>query len=41
MRAEYGVRPTPRGFVLTYKDVSPGPFLSGTRQNSAIDPAGE
>jgi hypothetical protein len=41
MRAEYRVRPLPRGFVLTYKDVSPGPFLSGTRQNSPIDPAGD
>ena len=28
----------PQGYVLTYKDVMPVPYQSGSRQNSRIDP---
>jgi len=39
MRVSIRLQEKPPGFVLTYKDVSPGPFLSGMRQNSNINPA--
>jgi hypothetical protein len=38
MRVSARLLEKPQGFVLTYKDVMPRPYASGTRQNSRIDP---
>jgi hypothetical protein len=40
MRATFRVKQLPGGFVLTYKDVTPGAF-TGSRTNSRIDPAAD
>ena len=38
MRVSFRLIEKPQGAVLTYKDVMPVPYASGSRQNSRIDP---
>ena len=38
MRVSFRPIEKPQSFVLTYKDVMPVPYQSGSRQNSRIDP---
>jgi hypothetical protein len=37
-RVSFRLIEKPQGYVLTYKDVMPVPYQSGSRQNSRIDP---
>jgi hypothetical protein len=37
-RVSFRLIEKPQSFVLTYKDVMPVPYESGSRQNSRIDP---
>jgi hypothetical protein len=35
----YAINPMPDGFVLTYKDITPGYFTRYDAQNTRVDPA--